>query len=124
MKEQLLSNAGQAKTVCLWSIAALAILFVWQTLLIWDKPIGVRASVFAVQILPFLLVLRGLMIGRWRSYAWMLFFLNLYFVVVALRLVEHPDIVGDWLMLLILTVVFASALLFVRWTRVAESYGA
>lgn len=123
MKEQLLFKAGHAKTVCLWSIAALAIVFVWQTMITWDKPLEVRASVMAVQILPFLLVLRGLIVGRWRSYAWMLFFLNLYFVVVALRLVEHPGVVSDWIMLLVLSALFTAALLFVRWTRVAEAYG-
>jgi len=120
MKEQLLLKSAQAKTICLWTMLMLAVLFAWQTLLNWDQTLGVRVSVFVIQILPFLLVLPGLRAGRWRSYAWMLFFLNLYFVVVALRLVEHPNVVSDWLLLFLLSVVFTAALFFVRWTRIAE----
>ncbi len=122
MKAELLSRAAQAHKICLLALLTLLIIFLWQAFLEADQPIGVVTVILSAQILPFLLVLPGVLKERWRSYAWMLLFLNLYFVVVTLRLFQNPDQISDWLQLLVLSVIFTAALLFVRWKRIAETF--
>lgn len=122
MKAELLSRAAQAHKTCLAAMMVLLLIFLWQAFLETDQPMGVIAVILGAQVLPFLLVLPGVLRERWRSYAWMLLFLNLYFVVIALRLFQHPGQISDWLLLLVLSVVFTAALLFVRWKRIAESF--
>lgn len=120
MKEELLARAALARRVTLASLAALCALFAVQSLFLSEEIWSVRWVIFLVQIVPFLLVLRGLIASRWRSYAWMLFFMQLYFVVMSLRMFSGLDNVLNWLALLLLSILFTSALLFVRWARMAE----
>lgn len=122
MKAELLSRAAQAHKACLVALALLLCLFLWQALLEGEHTLGVTLVILGAQLLPFLLVLPGVLKERWRSYAWMLLFLNLYFVVVTLRLFQNPGQLSDWLQLILLSMVFTSALLFVRWRRIAETF--
>ena len=119
--EHLRVNAEKARTVCLVSLAVLLVLFLWQALVELPEAPAVKAVVVASQVLPFLLVLPGMLRRRWRSFAWMLLFLNLYFVAVVLRLFQNPGEILDWLLLILLSILFTAALLFVRWTRIAEA---
>ncbi|MEM8501285.1 MAG: DUF2069 domain-containing protein [Pseudomonadota bacterium] len=122
MKAELLSRAAQAHKTCLLALMLLLCVFLWQALLEAEHTLGVTLVVLGAQILPFLLVLPGVLKERWRSYAWMLLFLNLYFVAVTLRLFQHPDQISDWVQLLALSVIFTAALLFVRWKRISETF--
>ncbi len=122
MKTELLSRAAQAHKTCLLALLMLLCIFLWQALSEAGHTLGVTLVILGAQLFPFLLVLPGVLKQRWRSYAWMLLFLNLYFVVVTLRLFQHPDQISDWMQLLALSVVFTAALLFVRWKRIAETF--
>jgi len=101
-------------------VLALLAIFLLQAILSTET-VGVRLTLFIVQLLPFLLVAVGLYRRRWQAYAWMLFFTNLYFAAIVLRLFENPADLLDSLLLAVLVAVFVSALLFVRWARVAEA---
>ncbi|MFK7732108.1 MAG: DUF2069 domain-containing protein [Pseudomonadales bacterium] len=122
MKAELLSRAAQAHKTSLIGLSLLLCVFLWQALMEAEHTLGVTLVVLVAQLLPFLLVLPGILKERWRSYAWMLLFLNLYFVVVTLRLFQNPDQVSDWMQLIALSIVFTAALLFVRWKRISETF--
>ncbi len=122
MKAELLSRATQAHKTCLLALLILLCIFLWQALLESEHALEVTLVVLGAQLIPFLLVLPGVLKERWRSYAWMLLFLNLYFVVVTLRLFQQPGQISDWMQLLAFSIVFTAALLFVRWKRIAETF--
>lgn len=121
MKADLLNRAAKAHKTCLLAMTLLLCIFLWQALIEAEHGLGVVLVILGAQLVPFLLVLPGVLKERWRSYAWMLLFLNLYFVVVTLRLFQHPGQISDWMQLLALAIVFTAALLFVRWKRIAEA---
>ncbi len=119
-RSDLEALASQASKCCLLSLVLLLVLFLWQTVIVWPVELQVRLAVFTVQLLPFLLVLKGLLQQRWRSYIWMIFFLQLYFISAVLKLFADPGLASAWIFMALLVMIFTSALLFVRWARLAE----
>lgn len=121
MSKSVVDQTAMMRKICLLGCAALVLLYAAKTLLLWDKPIEVRGSVFIVQLIPFLFVLPGMLKGKWSSYAWLTFIVQLYFMTSVLALFKPVSNFLDWGVLLLVAVIFTSALLFVRWTRVAEA---
>ncbi len=121
MNKSLSDQAALARKICLIACAVLVLLYAAKTLLLWDKPLEVRYSVFTVQLLPFLVVLPGMLKGRWSSFAWLTFIVQLYFMTSVLALFKPVSSYLDWGVLALVAVIFTAALLFVRWTRMVEA---
>lgn len=112
------SKAGMARTVCLLSCALLVFLYAIKTLFLWPKALDTRLIIFALQALPFLVLLPGMLQRRWRTYAWLCFIVLLYFMNAVLALFSPGRQPIDWLVLLAVISVFMAAMMFIRWRRV------
>ena len=77
---------------------------------------GARVGVIlAIELVPLLLVLPGMLIGSARAHAWTCFVVNLYFIKGVLAAFDPARALLGWLEVGISLVLFVSALLFVRW---------
>ena len=77
---------------------------------------GARTGVIlAIELVPLLLVLPGMLIGSARAHAWTCFVVNLYFIKGVLAAFDPARALLGWLEVGISLVLFVSALLFVRW---------
>lgn len=112
------SRSSIARQVCLISCAALMLLYALKTLVLWPKAIDTRLIIFALQAMPLLLLLPGLLRRRWRSYVWLCFILLLYFMNAVLALFAPGRLFIDWLILAAIIGLFVAAMLFIRWRRV------
>lgn len=121
MNSSVTDQTRLMRKICLIACAALVLLYAVKTLLFWGKPVEVRLSVFAVQLMPFLIVLPGMLKSKWSSFTWLTFIVQLYFMTAVLALFKPGGSYLDWGILLLVAVIFTSALLFVRWTRIAEA---
>lgn len=77
---------------------------------------GARVGVIlAIELMPLLLVLPGMLMGSARAHAWTCFVVNLYFIKGVLAAFDPARALLGWLEVGISLVLFVSALLFVRW---------
>lgn len=77
---------------------------------------GARTGVIlAIELVPLLLVLPGMLIGSARAHAWTCFVVNLYFIKGVLAAFDPARALLGWLEVGISLVLFVSALLYVRW---------
>lgn len=77
---------------------------------------GARVGVIlAIELVPLLLVLPGMLMGSARAHAWTCFVVNLYFIKGVLAAFDPARALLGWLEVGISLVLFVSALLFVRW---------
>lgn len=77
---------------------------------------GARMGVIlAIELVPLLLVLPGMLMGSARAHAWTCFVVNLYFIKGVLAAFDPARALLGWLEVGISLVLFVSALLFVRW---------
>lgn len=112
------TKAETAHKVCLMSCAVLVSLYAIKTLVLWPKAIDTRLVIFALQALPFIALLPGMLKRRWRTYAWLCFIVLLYFMNATLALFSPGRLVIDWFIMLAVVSVFIAAMLFIRWRRV------
>ncbi len=112
------SKAGMARAVCLASCALLVALYAIKTLLLWPKSLDTRLVIFVLQVLPFAVLLPGMLQNRWRTYAWLCFVVLLYFMNAVLALFSPQRQSVDWLVLVAVVGVFMGAMMFIRWRRV------
>lgn len=71
--------------------------------------------ILAIELVPLLLVLPGMLMGSARAHAWTCFVVNLYFIKGVLAAFDPARALLGWLEVGISLVLFVSALLFVRW---------
>ena len=77
---------------------------------------GARVSVIlAIELLPLLLLLPGLLMGSARAHAWTCFVVNIYFIKGVLAAFDPARALLGWSEVAISLGLFVSALLYVRW---------
>ncbi|MFJ4158042.1 DUF2069 domain-containing protein [Pseudomonas sp. NPDC089752] len=77
---------------------------------------GARVGVIlAIELVPLLLLLPGMLLGSARAHAWICFVVNIYFIKGVLAAFDPARAVFGWVELLVSLGLFVSALLFVRW---------
>nr|WP_240928499.1 DUF2069 domain-containing protein [Pseudomonas fulva] len=77
---------------------------------------GARVSVIlAIELLPLLLVLPGMVSGSARAHAWACFVVNIYFIKGVVAAFDPARALFGWLELLVSLGLFTAALLYVRW---------
>ncbi|AMO57129.1 membrane protein [Endozoicomonas montiporae CL-33] len=80
-----------------------------------NPPPGSRLAITAIQLIPLMLPLPGLLQRRPRSGAWLCFILCFYFISGVLSVSAHPDSPHGWLTASISCLLFSVSLLFIRW---------
>ncbi|MDD2129260.1 DUF2069 domain-containing protein [Pseudomonas sp. 17391] len=77
---------------------------------------GARVEVIlAVELVPLLLLLPGMLTGSARAHAWTCFVVNIYFIKGVLAAFDPARAVFGWIEVIVSLGLFISALLFVRW---------
>jgi uncharacterized membrane protein len=77
---------------------------------------GARVEVIlAVELVPLLLLLPGMLTGSARAHAWTCFVVNIYFIKGVLAAFDPARAVFGWIEVIVSLGLFVSALLFVRW---------
>lgn len=77
---------------------------------------GARVEVIlAVELIPLLLVLPGMLMGSARAHAWTCFVVNIYFIKGVLAAFDPARALFGWMETLVSLGLFVSALLYVRW---------
>lgn len=77
---------------------------------------GARTEVIlAVELIPLLLLLPGMLLGSARAHAWTCFVVNIYFIKGVLAAFDPARAVFGWLEVGLSLGLFVSALLYVRW---------
>ncbi|MHC6224437.1 DUF2069 domain-containing protein [Pseudomonas sp. X10] len=77
---------------------------------------GARVEVIlAIELIPLLLLLPGMLRSSARAHAWTCFVVNIYFIKGVLAAFDPGRAVFGWLEVLISLGLFISALLYVRW---------
>lgn len=76
-----------------------------------------RGFLWVVSIGPLLVFLPGLLRGAWRTCIWLCFVLLVYFMASVIGLADASNAVTEWLQLMLVCVVFVTAMLYARWRR-------
>ena len=77
---------------------------------------GARVEVIlAIELVPLLLLLPGMLTGSARAHAWTCFVVNIYFIKGVLAAFDPARAVFGWIEVLVSLGLFVSALLYVRW---------
>ena len=82
--------------------------------------VAATAVAWLVQTLPLLILLPGLLKGRYRSHIWMCFVVLIYFVAVVPSLFSPGVKVYDYLMVATTVVLFIGSMLLARWQLTLE----
>ncbi|MFJ4110692.1 DUF2069 domain-containing protein [Pseudomonas sp. NPDC089758] len=77
---------------------------------------GARVEVIlAIELVPLLLLLPGMLLGSAQAHAWTCFVVNIYFIKGVLAAFDPSRAVFGWVEVLLSLGLFISGLLFVRW---------
>jgi len=76
-----------------------------------------RAFLWAMWVAPLLLFLPGMLRGSWRSYLWLCFVSCMYFMMAVFNLFRPQRDAADWAELLLVVVLFVSAMMYSRWRQ-------
>ena len=77
---------------------------------------GARVEVIlAIELVPLLLLLPGMLMGSARAHAWTCFVVNIYFIKGVLAAFDPARAVFGWVEVLVSLALFVSGLLYVRW---------
>lgn len=76
-----------------------------------------RGFLWVIVCVPLLVILPGLLRGSWRSSIWLCFVLLVYFMVTVAGLASVSNTIGEWLQLVLICLVFTSAMLYARWRQ-------
>lgn len=77
---------------------------------------GARVEVIlAIELIPLLLLLPGMLKGSARAHAWCCFVVNIYFIKGVLAAFDPARALFGWVEVLVSLALFVSALLYVRW---------
>ena len=77
---------------------------------------GARVEVIlAIELIPLLLLLPGMLMGSARAHAWTCFVVNIYFIKGVLAAFDPARALFGWIEVLVSLGLFVSGLLYVRW---------
>ncbi|WP_288377771.1 DUF2069 domain-containing protein [uncultured Pseudomonas sp.] len=77
---------------------------------------GARVEVIlAIELIPLLLLLPGMLSGSARAHAWTCFVVNIYFIKGVLAAFDPARALFGWVEMLVSLGLFVSGLLYVRW---------
>lgn len=77
---------------------------------------GARVEVIlAIEVVPLLLLLPGMLLGRARAHAWVCFVVNIYFIKGVLAAFDPARAVFGWVEIVASLGLFIAGLLYVRW---------
>lgn len=76
-----------------------------------------RGFLWLVVTAPLLVLLPGLLRGAWKSHVWLCFVLLVYFLGTVAGLARPPNAILEWLQLVLICLVFVSAMLYARWQQ-------
>lgn len=110
-------RTGHARKLALGSYALLVLVLSAEVFGILGLQPLTRAVVAVVWIGPLLVFLPGLLRGAWKSYLWLCFVTLIYFMMTVLELFDPQTDPGDWAELVLLVVLFNSAMLYARWRQ-------
>jgi len=71
--------------------------------------------ILAIELIPLLLLLPGMLLGSARAHAWTCFVVNIYFIKGVLAAFDPARALFGWVEVLVSLGLFVSALLYVRW---------
>ena len=74
-----------------------------------------RGFLWVIWVGPLVVFLPGLLRGTWKSYIWLCFVLLVYFMGTVSGLAAPPNAAGEWLQLVLVCLVFTSAMFYARW---------
>jgi len=101
--------------LCLVLLSALLLLLVLWNGLFADLNGARWPLVLAIELIPLVIVLPGVLRGKARAHAWLCFVLNLYFIKGVLATLQPARQVFGWIELSLSVLLFITALLYVRW---------
>ncbi|HMV71484.1 MAG TPA: DUF2069 domain-containing protein [Pseudomonadales bacterium] len=76
-----------------------------------------RGFLWVIWAGPLVVFLPGLLRGTWKSYIWLCFVLLVYFMGTVSGLAAPPNAACEWLQLVLVCLVFTSAMLYARWRQ-------
>lgn len=123
MTEQLtdlLNKANKSHKLSLMLYVGLLLTVVVET---WwlNPPPGSILMISAIQLIPLLLPLYGLIKRQPRASAWLCFILCFYFMSGVLDAWFQPEVLNGWLMTGFSSLLFVSAMMFTRWQGKANN---
>ncbi|MGI9294555.1 MAG: DUF2069 domain-containing protein [Pseudomonadales bacterium] len=107
----------RAFRVCLGLLILLFLLYSFKTLVLWPQPLNNRVLLWLCQLLPIAILLPGILQQRWRSFTWLCFVIQFYFLTAVLAMYKQPRLWLDVVVLCVVVAIFIAALLFIRWRR-------
>lgn len=96
-------------------MAALQVVYVFETLLLptFDRP--ANPVVWSVQALPLAAFVPGMLARKPRIFIWLCFLLLVYFAVAVLSVFAHPRGFYSWAELLLISLLYVASMLYARW---------
>lgn len=118
-KHELANKAHISKTLTLFFIASMLVLFIsHQILNIHD----INWTALTLQSLPLVLLLPSLIGNHYRAYSWLCFIMLLYFIFAVMNaLISTADTV-DYLFLVLTVLIFITAMMASRWLQRVQKY--
>ncbi|MET1078825.1 MAG: DUF2069 domain-containing protein [Pseudomonas sp.] len=104
-----------SRAISLTSFVALAVLLLVWTLFYADLHGARTWMVLCFELLPWLLVAPGMLLGGARAHAWTCFVVNLYFIKGVLAAIDPARALFGWAELLLSLTLFCAALMYTRW---------
>lgn len=115
MTGEYVTLARRSWVATLALMAALQVVYVFETLLLptFDRP--ANPVVWAVQALPLAAFVPGMLARKPRIFIWLCFLLLIYFAVAVLSVFTHPHGFYSWAELLLISSLYVASMLFARW---------
>lgn len=109
-----LSKAKLSKSITLWLIACILILFFSSHIV---NPNGINWTVLILQSLPLVLLIPSLKSGHYRAYSWLCFIMLLYFIFAVMGALKSTAGLFDYLFLLFIVTLFNVVMMASRWLQ-------
>ena len=111
----------KAKSACVMTYISLLLIFL--IILLWhiERETHISWPVFAIQCLPLIVLLPGLLLKSHRTFSWLCFIILLYFVLGVMNSMQSLASWLDHLFLFSTVSTFISAMLASRWLRHLEN---
>lgn len=106
-----------ARRCTLWGLGLFTLLLSIEVFSIGKLQVQTRAFLWVIWVGPLLVFLPGLARGGWKTYMWLCFALMIYFCMTVTELFGPHRQLTDALELVVVSLVFVSAMLYGRWRR-------
>jgi len=118
--EAALTQVNQKLTLGLWTTHVTYIAFLLLMSWLNFLPADSSLKLWLVKILPLLIFVPGFIQKKYRTYSWLCFAILPYFIWIV-PLVMGRGNLGDWLMTLLIVVLFIASMMTSRWMQ-QDSY--